>query len=272
VVSNGVLAIVAPNNLATSPTITLAGNNAVLDALQIGVVSNFTDINGPNSVIETNGTLALAGGQALNGFGTILASNVTADATTAISVGLSTNVVGNLIIRGVFVSDGIINLKVGHITSAASDRITSTNMLLNGVINVGVQGTNDLVTGDTFQLFSGPVNGPATNNVTLPAINFAATISYVWTNKLSIDGTVTLLVGGNNPVNTNPTNITFSVSGSTLNLSWPSDHLGWTLQTNAVSLAVTNAWFPYPGSASLTNVAIPMSLANSNVFFRLTYP
>jgi MBG domain len=67
------------------------------------------------------------------------------------------------------------------------------------------------------------------------------------------------------------TNLVFQVVGGQLQLSWPVDHRGWTLETNAVGLAATNAWFPYPGSASLTNLDVPMVTNRTNVFFRLTY-
>jgi autotransporter-associated beta strand protein len=89
--------------------------------------------------------------------------------------------------------------------------------------------------------------------------------------KLAIgNGGLNLVVG--NPVNATPTNILVTVSGSTLNLSWPADHLGWTLQTNSVGLAATNEWFPYPGSASVTNVTINIKPAATNVFYRMYYP
>ena len=83
-------------------------------------------------------------------------------------------------------------------------------------------------------------------------------------------GTGSLLV--KLPVATNPTNIVFSVNGNNLNLSWPADHKGWTLQTNSVNLANTNYWFPYPGSAALTNVVITIDPTKANVFYRLVYP
>jgi hypothetical protein len=72
---------------------------------------------------------------------------------------------------------------------------------------------------------------------------------------------------------TNPTNITFSVTGNSLTMSWPSDHLGWALQTNSVGLSA-DAWFDYPastGSRDTTSVTIPVG-GSTNVFFRLKYP
>ena len=79
------------------------------------------------------------------------------------------------------------------------------------------------------------------------------------------------IVALTNSVSLTPTNLVFQVTGDQLQLSWPGDHLGWTLQTNSVGLTATNAWFPYPGSASLTNVTLPMDSATTNVFFRLIY-
>src|SRR5206468_207356 len=70
-VSNGVLLLVCPNDLSNSPSITLAASSAVLDASQIGIVSNFTDVNGANSTLVTNSTLHIYTGQTLAGLGTI---------------------------------------------------------------------------------------------------------------------------------------------------------------------------------------------------------
>jgi hypothetical protein len=42
--------------------------------------------------------------------------------------------------------------------------------------------------------------------------------------------------------------------------------------TNSVSLTATDQWFPYPGSATMTNVNITIDPNQSNVFFRMAYP
>ena len=81
----------------------------------------------------------------------------------------------------------------------------------------------------------------------------------------------------NTGVNTTPTNITATVSGTNLTLSWPADHLGWRLlaQTNSVNVGLnpaTNAWFTVGGSTSVTNIVFPINPANGAVFYRLVYP
>jgi hypothetical protein len=69
-----------------------------------------------------------------------------------------------------------------------------------------------------------------------------------------------------------PTNISASVTGGTLKISWAGNHLGWILQTNAVGLAQPGAWFPVPGSGSVTSQTFSISSTDTNVFFRLVQP
>jgi len=69
----------------------------------------------------------------------------------------------------------------------------------------------------------------------------------------------------------NPTNITASVSGNTLTIAWPADHIGWILQaqTNGWS---TGQWFDLPGSAAVKAMLNPINLGNPAVFYRLRQP
>ena len=71
-----------------------------------------------------------------------------------------------------------------------------------------------------------------------------------------------------------PTNITGSIAGNTLTLGWPSDHIGWRLevQTNSLSVGIANNWFTWPGATSTNAVTVPISAANSTLFYRLVYP
>jgi autotransporter-associated beta strand protein len=75
-----------------------------------------------------------------------------------------------------------------------------------------------------------------------------------------------------NAGNFTPTNLIYSVSGTTLNLAWPSSYLGWFLQSNSISLGITNDWFTVSGSQSSTNAAITINKAGPAVFYRLQAP
>jgi hypothetical protein len=124
-------------------------------------------------------------------------------------------------------------------------------------------GTNVLF---TYSSISGSFHAPPVFDTAQTGI---ATYAFIVDTGSQIQLVITNLPSS---VNTNPTNITAVVTGNTLSLTWPGDHLGWTLQTNSVDLANTNYWFPYPGSASVTNVNITIYPAQANVFFRLVYP
>ena len=70
----------------------------------------------------------------------------------------------------------------------------------------------------------------------------------------------------------NPTNITATVNGGVLTLSWPQDHLGWLVQSNSVNLAVPADWYDISSTATQTTYSILMSPTQTNVFYRLRKP
>lgn len=74
-------------------------------------------------------------------------------------------------------------------------------------------------------------------------------------------------------VNTNPTNLLFSVTGGQMTLSWPADHIGWTLQaqTNSVSGGLGTNWVNVTGSSGVDQMVVPVNVANGCVFYRLIY-
>jgi hypothetical protein len=76
------------------------------------------------------------------------------------------------------------------------------------------------------------------------------------------------------PIATNSTNITYTVSGNTLTLSWPADHIGWQLQiqTNNLAAGLSTNWFVVPNSTATNSVTEPVNLINGCVFYRLSYP
>ncbi len=81
------------------------------------------------------------------------------------------------------------------------------------------------------------------------------------------------------PVSAQPVSLVrplFSVgmTGGHLDLIWPQDHTGWSLQeqTNALSTGLGTNWVTVPGSTLTNQILLPISPADSTAFFRLVYP
>jgi hypothetical protein len=76
------------------------------------------------------------------------------------------------------------------------------------------------------------------------------------------------------PVSMAPPQITFMESAGQVQLAWPSDHIGWILQsqTNPPSAGLGANWIALQSSAATNRVTIPINSANGSVFFRLVGP
>jgi autotransporter-associated beta strand protein len=120
-----------------------------------------------------------------------------------------------------------------------------------------------LTAGDNFKLFQATTFNGSFTATNLPPLDTGLGWRFTATNgTLSVIQTVAL----------NPTNITASVSGDTLTLLWPADHLGWRLETNAVDISDSDSWFTLAGSADTNQVFLTIDPNLPNVFFRLRYP
>jgi hypothetical protein len=69
------------------------------------------------------------------------------------------------------------------------------------------------------------------------------------------------------------TNLSYQVSGGQLQLSWPSDHVGWYLQvqTNAAGSGLGSNWATLPASNITNTYSLPVGLTNGSVFLRMVY-
>src|SRR5262249_7917278 len=168
--------------------------------------------------------------QTLPGPGTIRGS-VSVSANSIVSPGDANGTTATLIVTNAYSVSGTNFMELNRTNAVKNDEIISFSASASSATLIVTNLGPDLVTRDTFHLFSGPVSGAFTT-IILPTNNAASTITYVWTNKLAIDGTIQVLSGAT-AVNPVPTNITFVSSGGTLTLSWPPDHLGWELQSNS---------------------------------------
>ena len=68
--------------------------------------------------------------------------------------------------------------------------------------------------------------------------------------------------------------LNLSTANGQLQISWPADHTGWTLQmqTNSLSTGLSTNWVNVSGSTSVDATNIPVTTTNGSVFFRLVYP
>jgi autotransporter-associated beta strand protein len=268
VVSNGTLVFANAANPTNSSAIRLL-SGTVLDIRGMGIQIVETNEMGEvtNTYVQVTSRLDLAGNttnQTLAGGGTILGS-VVASANSTISPG---DGIGTLTVATNVTLGGLLVMELNRTNApATNDMLVAASLTGGGTLTVTNLGPT-LYTGDTFRLFSQPVGNFTAVNLPLTYVQNGITYSYTWANKLAIDGTIQVL-SGYSPVDPTPTNITCTYNGSTLTLSWPDNHKGWTLETNSVGVAHTNYWFPYPGSADVTSVVITPGTNQANVFFRM---
>ena len=220
-VGGGILTLDAGNTYSGNTTISggtlaLSGSGAIGSTPTIDVRSGaFLDV----SALGTP-TLAL-GAQTLKGNGTVN-GNIDSTGGGTVSPGAS---IGTLTVTNVATLGGALYVELNRTNGAqTNDILVASSIVLGGTLTVTNLGPT-LVAGDRFVLLKGGVSGSFTT-VNLPE-NLGG-VTYTWTNRTDIDGSIRVLTVVT--VNTNPTNITTSVSGSTLTLSWPADHTGWRLQ------------------------------------------
>jgi uncharacterized protein with beta-barrel porin domain len=222
-----------------------------------------------NGTLQVNGSIAsgvtVKTGGAIGGTGAI-AGSVAIEAGGALAPGAS---VGALSVVGNLTLAGNLWIEVDKALSPSNDFTSVVGTLVNtgaGVIavtnlNPGVP----LAVGDRFTLFSKPVTGGALLTPAPPPGPGLA-----WTNQLALDGSIAVIPG----TAAYPTNLTYSVSGNTLTITWPATHLGWILQsqTNSLSIGIANNWVDVAGSQDVTQESMPINPANPAVFYRLRMP
>jgi hypothetical protein len=220
------------------------------------------DVSGRSNAVAT---LTLQPGQTLKGNGVVRGSVVALSGST-VSPGAS---IGTLTITNSITLAGLTYMEIDRAaTPNNSDRIIATNILAGGILTVTNLGAAPVLN-DFFQLFSKPISN-AFATISLPPLSGGLS----WSNSLALNGRLTVVSGS---VNATPTNMTFSVSGGILTLSWPADHTGWRLlaQTNRLQSGIslnTNDWGAVSGSAATNKVSIPIDAAKPTEFYRMVYP
>ena len=271
----------------------IGGNVALTKAGEAGTVLWLTNVQTySGSTTIAAGTLALSPTASLGGSSNlIVASGAVLDAS-ALSAGFTLGaaqtiqggglVLGNVSAKGTIAPGGPfatltftnnLLLQAGSTTAVevrpdgACDQVVCGGTLTYGGALVVTNLGGALTTNNVFKLFTAGDLAGAFSSVTPPP-----GVGLVWnTNTLPLDGTLRIASG----VVLTRTNLTAVViGGNTLQLSWPADHLGWSLQaqTNTASVGLSTNWFKVPGSSTTNLLNLPIDPANPTVFFRMVYP
>lgn len=243
-ISNGTLSLGTSGSLANSAAIKVATGSAVFD------------------VSTVSGGYVLAGGQTLSGVGVVNGAVTTASGAVLAPGNGDT---GTLTMNGNLTLMGNLAVVLNKSLSASNNFCNLSGTLINtgtGTVTITNAGPS-LAVGDKFTLFNQPlVSGNAMTIVPPSGTTF--------TNKLASDGSIQVLTVST--IASYPTNITVSVSGNTMTLSWPQTHAGWIAQSNSVNLVNTNYWLDIPNSQNGTSLNVTINHSLTNVFYRLRHP
>jgi hypothetical protein len=149
--------------------------------------------------------------------------------------------------------------------------VSVTNISQNATLTVPAGVSGNPLAIQWYDTNSVAISGQTNATLSIPNVQTSDAYYLVATN---IYGSVTsskvvVNVAG---INSNPTNITFSVANNQLTLTWPADHIGWELQSNSVGLTAPDSWFTIPGSTATNQFIVTPDLSGSNVFYRMVYP
>jgi autotransporter-associated beta strand protein len=226
------------------------------------------------TTVVTNGVLQLSGSLGTNtvtvGGGWLVGNGSISGDVSVLSGGSigagTTNTTGTLTLGGALTLAGTTVAKVNK-GAASRDLIAVTGSLTMGGTLAVTNLSGSLAAGDSFQLFSaGSFAGGFTNVVpATPGSGLA------WnTNLLASSGVLSIVTG----LPSYSTNLSFTVSGSTLTVKWPATHVGWILQaqTNSIGVGLSNNWVDLSDSTTVFEKQLTIAPGNGAVFFRLRHP
>jgi len=140
-----------------------------------------------------------------------------------------------------------------------------------GILNSNVNGTVDQIHA-TFQMVEAPYQGWSDQLQSTGSGSPLGSRHY----PRGVTSALWWLNATNNPVYLPPatsTNIVITVAGSMLTVTWPTNYIGWILQTNCVYLGNTAAWSDVPGSETTSQMSWPVNDPSvPQVYFRLKHP
>jgi len=201
---------------------------------------------------------------------------------------------------GVTLGAGGGTFNVSNLVLTVSNPITGPgNLICTGSGTLKLSGTNTYTGNTTVRSGTLEIGQPTLAKISTVSVSNSAVLrlSFSTTNKVAalvlngvsqaagvynsttaspvITGSGALLVGP--PINLTPTNLTAAFISGSLVLSWPADHIGWTIlsQTNNLNKGVsanTNDWLRLTGSTTTNQITLPISSALTGGYYQLVYP
>jgi phage baseplate assembly protein gpV len=174
---------------------------------------------------------------------------------------------------------GQVNLVVSLPAPNAPTNLTATATNLQINLN-----WNAVAGATSYNLYRGTSNngpyptvfsGLVTTNYSDADVTNGVTYFYVVTAVASVVESADSIQASAAPLpSLTPTSLAVQINGNQLQLSWPQDHLGWSLQiqTNSVGTGLGSNWVVVPDSQLTNQIFIPVDPANGSVFLQLTYP
>ncbi len=245
----------------------LVGNGSINSSLNItlqGIVTNQAFPGALDASGRVDGTLTLVSAQTLRGDnGSYVLGKVVANSGSTITPGGAGNIQSMTFSNNLTLSSSsVVAMDVSLDGGTTNDliRVVGTNNYA-GILQIANIGVTPLANGSAFKLFN---NGSFSGN--FASISGSPGSGLAWSFNPT-NGIATVVAG----TATNPTNIAFSVSGSQMTLTWPSDHLGWTLQTqtNTLGVGISTNWVDVSGSSSSTTNVVTIHPNAPAVFYRL---
>lgn len=146
--------------------------------------------------------------------------------------------------------------------SAVSMVTVASNLDLNGAV-INVTNANGFGAGSyTLFTYTGTLSGAVALGSAPTNFNYAF--------DTNTAGEVNLTVTEPGPSLT-PVKMVFQTVGTNLELSWPTDHIGWQLEVQSNEVNGGN-WTILSGSGSTNEFLFPINPNSGNVFLRLVYP
>jgi autotransporter-associated beta strand protein len=291
---------VVSGNAQPPSAVTINAGAAVVDANGFAVAINNALASGASpdgglvlidSSIAKNGVLTLGGASSYNGAtvvsnGTLLVNGSISTGATTVkggTLGGTGTIGGSLTVNsgatlapgsggvGALTVSGNITLNAGSTNAFEVDGTTPANVAVTAGASVTYGGvlkivpTGTFTAGQNFTLFSGAGAASASNFSSI-AGSPGSGLGFTFTN-----GILSVVTTGPS----GPAQITNSISGSTLTMTWPAGQ-GWVLvgQTNTLASGLNNnaaAWHPVPGGVD-GSISITINPANPTVFYRLRNP